>query len=55
MARDPVCGMEVDEKSAAGKVEHEGRVYYFCSEGCKAAFEENPAKFVQGNKSSKKR
>jgi P-type Cu+ transporter len=55
MARDPVCGMEVYEKSAVGTVEHEGRVYCFCSEGCKAAFEEIPAKFAQGNKSSEKR
>jgi Cu+-exporting ATPase len=54
MARDPVCGMEVDEESAAGKAEHEGRVNYFCSEGCKKAFLENPAKFSQSNETSHK-
>ncbi len=27
---DPICGMEVDEKSAAGQSEHEGQTYYFC-------------------------
>jgi Cu+-exporting ATPase len=54
MTRDPVCGMEVEEKSAVGKVEHEGRVYYFCSDGCKAAFLKNPAKFAQGKDPSRK-
>ncbi len=47
MAKDPVCGMEVDEKKAAGKVEYEGQTYYFCSPGCKTAFEKDPEKYVQ--------
>lgn len=46
MARDPVCGMDVDEKEAAGKLEHEGRIYYFCSEGCLEAFRKDPAKYA---------
>ena len=28
---DPVCGMMVDPQKAAGKVEHAGKTYYFCS------------------------
>ena len=38
MARDPVCNMSVDEKTAIKKV-IKGRVYYFCSEDCAKKFE----------------
>lgn len=37
MTKDPVCGMEVDEKNAV-KLEKGGKVYYFCSENCKNKF-----------------
>lgn len=47
MARDPVCGMEVDEKKAKFKTEYEGKTYYFCAQGCKAMFEKDPKKFVK--------
>ena len=47
MAKDPVCGMEVDPASAAGTAEYQGKTYYFCSPGCKAAFEREPEKYVQ--------
>ncbi len=46
MAVDPVCKMEVDEETAKFKTEREGRTYYFCAPGCKAAFEENPEKYL---------
>jgi Cu+-exporting ATPase len=45
-AKDPVCGMMVEEDSAAGTAEHNGQTYYFCSNGCKAAFEQDPQKFL---------
>ncbi len=48
MAKDPVCGMEVDEKTAPAKSEHMGKTYYFCAPGCKKAFDENPAKYSGG-------
>jgi YHS domain-containing protein len=51
MAKDPVCGMDVDEKKAAGKSEYKGLTYYFCSPGCKQAFDKEPDKYV-GNRSS---
>jgi len=38
MARDPVCGMYVDEEHAAFTAEIEGKTYYFCSESCKLTF-----------------
>lgn len=49
MAKDPVCGMEVDEKEAAAKSEYKGKTYYFCAPGCKKAFDENPEKYLTGS------
>ncbi len=46
MATDPVCGMQVDEKTAALKSEHGGQTYYFCSPGCKRSFDQTPEKYV---------
>ncbi len=39
MAVDPICGMNVDEKSAAIKKDLAGITYYFCSSNCLSAFE----------------
>jgi Cu+-exporting ATPase len=47
MERDPVCGMQVDPKSAAGSVEHDGKTYYFCSAGCQRQFEADPARYAK--------
>lgn len=47
MAKDPVCGMVVDEKKAAATVTHQGKPYFFCSEGCKTKFLQNPARYVE--------
>ena len=44
-ATDPVCGMTVDVATAVHIAEHEGRPVYFCSAGCKAAFERDPLAF----------
>jgi Cu+-exporting ATPase len=38
--------MEVDKEKAAGKSEYNGETYYFCSPGCKAAFDKDPEKYV---------
>lgn len=46
MAIDPVCGMEVDEKTAVHTSAYAGRTYYFCAPGCKRTFEKNPEKFL---------
>ena len=45
LARDPVCGMAVEE-AAAPTADYRGRTYYFCSRGCRGEFLESPAKFV---------
>ncbi len=47
MAIDPVCKMEVDEKTAQFKSEYKGKNYYFCAPGCKKAFNENPKKYLK--------
>ena len=48
MAIDPVCGMTVDEKTAQFKSDYKGTTYYFCSPGCKKAFDGEPEKYVKG-------
>ncbi len=46
MAKDPVCGMQVDEQTAKRVSEFAGIKYYFCSDGCKKKFEANPATYL---------
>ena len=46
MAIDPVCGMEVDERTAAATSTYKGKTYYFCAPGCKKEFDENPEEFI---------
>lgn len=46
MVKDPVCGMMVDEKKAAARSEHMGQTFYFCSPGCKVAFDKDPMKYM---------
>jgi YHS domain-containing protein len=46
MAKDPICGMEVEEKTAQWTSEYEGETYYFCAERCKQVFEKNPTRFT---------
>ena len=48
MAKDPICGMEVNEKTAKHKTEYRGKTYYFCSPACKTTFDKNPAKHASG-------
>ena len=42
MTKDPVCGMQVDERQARATAEHKGQTFYFCSQECKAKFEQDP-------------
>lgn len=46
MATDPVCQMNVEERTAAGQNTHEGQTYYFCSLGCREAFEKDPGRYL---------
>ncbi len=47
MAKDPICGMNVDEIKAAGTAVYKGKTYYFCSAGCKTKFEKEPEKYAK--------
>ncbi len=47
MAKDPVCKMNVDEKTAKFKSSHGGKEYYFCCAACKTSFDKNPGKYVK--------
>jgi P-type Cu+ transporter len=49
MAKDPVCGMEVDEASAKHMAEYHGQKYYFCAAGCTKAFEAEPQIYLDPN------
>jgi Cu+-exporting ATPase len=48
MAIDPVCGMEVDERTTPEKVTHEGTTYYFCSSDCRDEFKTSPEDYIGG-------
>lgn len=43
---DPVCGMSVDPEKTPHTAEYKGETYYFCSPGCKKAFEADPVTYV---------
>ena len=47
-ATDPVCGMSVDTATAEYRSFHQQTAYYFCSAGCKQAFDKDPAKYLTG-------
>lgn len=46
MARDPVCGREVDELRARAVSIYGGRTHYFCSAEHKTEFSRDPARFL---------
>jgi YHS domain-containing protein len=46
MVKDPVCGMNVDERKATATAAYRGQTYYFCSQSCKTTFERAPEKYA---------
>ncbi len=42
MARDPICGMEIDPRSAFASREHMNQTFYFCSQQCVDKFDADP-------------
>ena len=46
LAKDPVCGMDVDPHTAKHRADNAGRTYYFCSARCRERFVADPAKFL---------
>ena len=45
-AVDPVCGMTVTADASGRPLQHEGVTYYFCSAGCRSAFEKDPSAYL---------
>jgi P-type Cu+ transporter len=43
---DPVCGMQVDPRSARASVEHDARKYFFCGPRCAERFTAEPQKYL---------
>lgn len=54
MSKDPVCGMDVDPKTATIKSEYQGVTYFFCSQGCKKDFDKDPQKYITKTQSGHK-
>jgi Cu+-exporting ATPase len=51
MVRDPVCDMDVEVEDAETRgliSEHGGRLFHFCSMGCKRLFDEDPMAYAAG-------
>ncbi|MCW3975341.1 MAG: YHS domain-containing protein [Candidatus Bathyarchaeota archaeon] len=47
MAKDPVCGMYVDESESDLKIDYNEKTYYFCNVACKQSFEKNPKDYIE--------
>jgi Cu+-exporting ATPase len=41
VVKDPVCGMDVETDTAAGRTDYKGQTYYFCGSKCKEKFDHN--------------
>lgn len=46
LAKDPVCGMNVDPAKTAHHAEHRGEAYHFCSASCRTKFVADPEKYL---------
>ncbi len=46
MAIDPVCKMDIDEKTAVATSDYKGKKYYFCAAGCKVSFDKDPKQYL---------
>ncbi len=53
--KDPVCGMDVTPEKAAGKTEHKGKTYYFCSVKCLEKFKQDPEEFLDKARKDKRK
>ena len=57
MARDPVCGLRLDDLTSAKGIgdeaayqsEYDGLTYYFCSLRCKEIFDQDPERHTKGS------
>lgn len=49
MAKDPICGMAVDETSSL-RAERDGQIFYFCGDRCRQKFLSKPGSTKQAEK-----
>jgi Cu+-exporting ATPase len=47
---DLVCGMKTDDPDAYRQYEHDGKIYYFCSDHCLTKFKTDPEGYISGKK-----
>src|SRR5258705_10869664 len=45
-AKDPVCGMNVEPFTAKHKLDHAGKMYYFCCAPCLEKFRARPGDYL---------
>ena len=46
--KDPVCGMAIEDRDAAGTSFYQGNTFHFCSASCKTKFDSDPAAYTAG-------
>jgi len=46
VVKDPVCGMDVETATAAGRTDYKGQTYHFCGAKCKEKFDLNPEQYL---------
>jgi xanthine dehydrogenase accessory factor len=46
-AVDPVCGMTVATVATSLHADHDGATYWFCGPGCRAAFLDDPPRYLR--------
>ncbi len=44
--RDPVCGAAITDEASAPSLEYAGEKHWFCSEGCRDLFADEPERFA---------
>jgi Cu+-exporting ATPase len=46
VVKDPVCGMDIEMATAAGRTEYKGQTHHFCGLKCKEKFDLQPEQYV---------
>ena len=52
---DPVCGMKVDPATSKHRFDYRGETFHFCSAGCRTKFEADPKKYLEKDKTRRRR
>ena len=51
MKKDPVCGMQVDEKNAPATSRYNDQQFVFCGRACKDTFDKHPERYAKAEQS----